>query len=664
MQTPSPQNPAHLARLPISAIMAALTALLALGLTMHDWLLPVPLAFALLATLPFDNRFDASSRGVWITRLALYAWVLFWCWNRFNSPDGDSFEIMLAYAAAMGAGCELVLQAWLKQPLGGARGAVTVLLSGAIIMGASATFDTSYVRLLVPQYMLFLAFSLRAFRGTGNAGGINKKRSGLAWVAIALAITGGMGSHLMVAAYRFEIAQLGARFFRENVQAEPVGLSTNPRLGASFGESGSTTRVLRMENWPASQQYLRVMSFSTYGNGAWTPNLENRQFTEVTPVELHANARGERVRIDRLIDDQGLIVAPLHSAGIDTPPGASLEWTPESGGPLRSKDPAPFPFVYEVALPTQENFQGPLCTPPSAQEQERCLQIPPEIPMEVRLLAQTIGGNFSDPMQRVLAVQEYLMSSNEYSSKTRPGAGDPTASFILEKKAAHCEYFASAAAMLLRSLKVPTRYVIGYYVHEGEGNGVATVRLRDGHAWCESWIPGTGWVTVDATPGGARPDKINEPIPFWQKWRERTQDFIMLLRNSLAQLGGGTSYALIGLGVTVLLGLGIYRFRNDRKNRDPQFQYSAPAELQPVAKRFEKLLRRRGIPCPPQRTWRDHLDNLACDAELAGAIDIAAALSFIRQYNRARFARPAPADMARLHEQLHHLEKSERTSKK
>ncbi len=77
---------------------------------------------------------------------------------------------------------------------------------------------------------------------------------------------------------------------------------------------------------------------------------------------------------------------------------------------------------------------------------------------------------------------------------------NPLIYFMDKRRAGHCEYFASATALLLRSLGVPSRYVVGYAVVEWNANlAMYTVRERHAHAWAEAWVNGR-WITVDTTP--------------------------------------------------------------------------------------------------------------------------------------------------------------------
>lgn len=73
--------------------------------------------------------------------------------------------------------------------------------------------------------------------------------------------------------------------------------------------------------------------------------------------------------------------------------------------------------------------------------------------------------------------------------------------FIETDKRGHCEYFASAAVLLLRSIGVPSRIVAGY--RGGTYNylaDVVIVRQSDAHAWVEYFVPDVGWYIFDPTP--------------------------------------------------------------------------------------------------------------------------------------------------------------------
>ena len=76
----------------------------------------------------------------------------------------------------------------------------------------------------------------------------------------------------------------------------------------------------------------------------------------------------------------------------------------------------------------------------------------------------------------------------------------PMADFLLRRRAGHCEYFATAATLLLRAAGVPARYAVGYSVQEYSRLEKAfVVRDRHAHSWALAWVDGA-WRTVDVTP--------------------------------------------------------------------------------------------------------------------------------------------------------------------
>lgn len=85
-----------------------------------------------------------------------------------------------------------------------------------------------------------------------------------------------------------------------------------------------------------------------------------------------------------------------------------------------------------------------------------------------------------------------------------PPGTDPTEWFIFERRAGHCEYFASALAAMCRSVGLPARVVTGYVAAEwNAASGHYVVRESNAHAWVEVSIGAGQWRVFDATPGDA-----------------------------------------------------------------------------------------------------------------------------------------------------------------
>lgn len=137
---------------------------------------------------------------------------------------------------------------------------------------------------------------------------------------------------------------------------------------------------------------------------------------------------------------------------------------------------------------------------------------------------QKAGTDADTQIGFALSVESFFSSGVEYQytldlTSRRDNQLDPIEDFIVNHKKGHCQYFASAMAMMLRSRKIPTRVVIGYRPNEfNELGKFFTVRQNDAHAWVEAYFTreqlqesklyseqdcaNGGWVRFDPTPPG------------------------------------------------------------------------------------------------------------------------------------------------------------------
>src|SRR5438445_11208009 len=78
---------------------------------------------------------------------------------------------------------------------------------------------------------------------------------------------------------------------------------------------------------------------------------------------------------------------------------------------------------------------------------------------------------------------------------------DPIGDFLFNVRQGHCEYFASAMAIMLRTLGIPSRLVNCFLpVEYNDISQQYVVRGSDAHTWVEAYFPGYGWITFDPTP--------------------------------------------------------------------------------------------------------------------------------------------------------------------
>jgi transglutaminase-like putative cysteine protease len=128
----------------------------------------------------------------------------------------------------------------------------------------------------------------------------------------------------------------------------------------------------------------------------------------------------------------------------------------------------------------------------------------PHLDPRIPALAAKITAGARTPYDKAAAIENYLHANYGYTLDLsgNPGA-DPLAYFLFQRRAGHCEYFATAMAVLLRASGVPARYVTGFL--PGEYNDVGgdyIVRASDAHSWVEVYFPSYGWIPFDPTPPG------------------------------------------------------------------------------------------------------------------------------------------------------------------
>jgi transglutaminase-like putative cysteine protease len=106
-----------------------------------------------------------------------------------------------------------------------------------------------------------------------------------------------------------------------------------------------------------------------------------------------------------------------------------------------------------------------------------------------------------DSEARVNAIMAYLSQPMyEYTLDDLPASQNALEDFIFSHRRGNCEFFASAAAMMMRFASVPSRLVVGYYGGEyNEGGDYYTVRQNNAHVWVEAWYGGA-WNRLDPTP--------------------------------------------------------------------------------------------------------------------------------------------------------------------
>jgi transglutaminase-like putative cysteine protease/membrane protein implicated in regulation of membrane protease activity len=285
------------------------------------------------------------------------------------------------------------------------------------------------------------------------------------------------------------------------------------------------------------------------------------------------------------------------------------------------------------------------------------LGLPGRLDPRVRVLASVLASDTSSERGRLQNTVQWLRSGYTYSLDVGEfETEDPLAEFLFNKKKGYCEYFATAAAVLLRLQGVPTRYVMGFSV--GPQNFVPgrfgvgdhhLVRESDAHAWVEAYIPGEGWIEADPTPpadfsllhepasGGLAPLLEAARVHAFRIWARLRHEGLAGLWAALtsavgALFAGLWQHRLVTGAVVVVLLVAASRpwwravrerLRSRRRARLDR-QAALPGDLGTLLSSVERHWERQGRPRPPSRGLREHLDSLPAEVLTPAARDASA----------------------------------------
>jgi len=128
-------------------------------------------------------------------------------------------------------------------------------------------------------------------------------------------------------------------------------------------------------------------------------------------------------------------------------------------------------------------------------------QVPDSLSPRFHDLSRTVVAGASR-LEAAALTEAYLKKTYGYTlSPPERVSPDPLEDFLFGSRAGHCEYFATAMVMMLRSREVPSRLVTGF--NRGQRNEVGefeVVRKTNAHAWVEVFDEQRGWVAFDPTP--------------------------------------------------------------------------------------------------------------------------------------------------------------------
>ena len=296
---------------------------------------------------------------------------------------------------------------------------------------------------------------------------------------------------------------------RPNIISELYGDTMGLGRSAGTGKAELFSVHAPQNNLP--RLYWRVRVYDTYRNGSWQTTIGQN-----TPFDPD---HGNLIRSDLMPSPSGEFLfnwQTNQSALLATP---SLPvWASRTGSVqiATSKDGETDPLNWSVSpnLQTGDQYKiRAVLLNPTLKElrnagdsypawvKERYLQVPENITTDISSLAAQITREETTAFDKVEAVTNYLRQNMTYTETipSPPPGMDPVNWFLFGWKSGFCNYYASSEVLLLRSVGIPARMVVGYAQGIGDGLGKYSIRGQDAHAWPEAYFPGIGWVEFEPT---------------------------------------------------------------------------------------------------------------------------------------------------------------------
>ncbi|HKG50636.1 MAG TPA: DUF3488 and transglutaminase-like domain-containing protein [Actinomycetales bacterium] len=133
---------------------------------------------------------------------------------------------------------------------------------------------------------------------------------------------------------------------------------------------------------------------------------------------------------------------------------------------------------------------------------ETYTRLPRSLPQSVREVAREVTAGADNPYRKAMALQDWFRTGGDFLYSTQApsdSGGDAVADFLVDRKG-FCIQFASAMAVMSRSLGIPARIGVGFLPGTPDADRTYTVKLTDAHAWPELYFAGVGWVRFEPTP--------------------------------------------------------------------------------------------------------------------------------------------------------------------
>ena len=393
-----------------------------------------------------------------------------------------------------------------------------VLLAAGLSI--SALYLASFVLYLLVMVCTIIAYEIRrtSRRVSESTSGLVRppveSESGslptrrlLAMAVVLIAGIVGLGLPLFFFLPRVGGAGFGGR--GEGVSTS-TGFSDHVELGrfGTIQQDDAVVMRARLDGVTGEQTglYWRGLALDHFDGHSWERSEPSQEIyargdRELIPIELATSRESlisQTIYLEPL--DTSVLFGLSRIVGIQTTlPGVFKD----ADGDISSKRPAErisYRIFSDRSVPSVEALRADDQKYPDSVA--RFLELPHDLDGRVSELASQITAGKTGRYEKAKAIEQYLQTNFGYSLEVRGTGSDPLADFLFNVRQGHCEYFATAMAIMLRTQGIATRVVNGF--HQGDYNETAdiyVVRQKNAHSWVEVYFPKEeAWVRFDPTP--------------------------------------------------------------------------------------------------------------------------------------------------------------------
>lgn len=276
---------------------------------------------------------------------------------------------------------------------------------------------------------------------------------------------------------------------------------------------GEDVALVRLTTPDLDPSYLRISALTTFTGITWTPGGRDLPGTQVadgampTPTGLSPSVSRKEVPWDLSITDDLdslWLPAPRYVRSINA--GDDWRYDAETLDFHAADDEFSTAGISYSLTALDVDLTGDALAkagPPPFDISSVYTKLPGEVPEIVARLAQEVTAGQPTDYQRAVALQQWFWDNFEYSLERDAGNGSNELQEFLspEGRVGYCEQFASAMAVMARSLGIPARVAVGFLDAE-RVNGPENWEFsaHDMHAWPELYFQGFGWVLFEPTP--------------------------------------------------------------------------------------------------------------------------------------------------------------------